>query len=100
MGQKPGMISRFMLRKKKEFFFSFLTLPKGIASHDTFNRGVSAIDPDQFEFYFIEQVAALATIKPKEGVNIDAKTIREAKFGGKKSAIHMVSAWAAENNLV
>ena len=33
-------------------------------------------------------------------IAIDGKTIRGAKSHGKKSAIHMVSAWACENNLV
>jgi len=31
---------------------------------------------------------------------IDGKTIRSAKSHGKKSPIHLVSAWAHENNLV
>jgi predicted transposase YbfD/YdcC len=33
-------------------------------------------------------------------VAIDGKTIRGAKTGGKSSPIHMVSAWASDNNLV
>lgn len=33
-------------------------------------------------------------------VSIDGKTIRGAKGQGKKSPVHMVSAWAGENELV
>jgi len=36
----------------------------------------------------------------KEIINLDGKTICGAKTSGKKSPIHMVSAWAHHNNLV
>ncbi len=42
----------------------------------------------------------LAKLQPKEVIAIDGKTIRGAKASGKKSPVHMVSAWANENNLV
>jgi predicted AAA+ superfamily ATPase len=42
----------------------------------------------------------LAQLKPREIVAIDGKTIRGAKASGKKSPVHMVSAWANDNNLV
>lgn len=38
---------------KKEFFESFLELPNGIPSHDTFNRVFSAIDPMAFVDAFL-----------------------------------------------
>ncbi len=58
---------------KEDFLNKFLELPNGIPSKVTINRVFSAID---------------------------GKTIRGAKSHGKKSPIHMVSAWACENNLV
>ncbi|NOZ34485.1 MAG: ISAs1 family transposase, partial [Chlorobi bacterium] len=33
-------------------------------------------------------------------IAIDGKTLRGAKSKGKKSPVHMVSAWANQNNLV
>src|SRR5690606_9226214 len=39
-------------------------------------------------------------LAPGQVIAIDGKTIRGAKAGGKKPPIHMVSAWACENNLV
>lgn len=87
-------------RAKIDFLRSFLDLPNGIPSHDTFNRVFSAIDSEQFETCFIEWVSSLAEMAPGQVIAIDGKTIRGAKSKGKKSPIHMVSAWACENNLV
>ena len=85
---------------KEDFLRSFLDLPNGIPSHDTFNRVFSNIDSDQFEDCFIQWVSVLAQLQPKEVIGIDGKTIRGAKANGKKSPVHMVSVWANDNNLV
>lgn len=86
--------------EKEDFLGSFLDLPNGIPSHDTFNRVFSAIDSNQFETCFTEWVLSFTTLLDKEVVAIDGKTIRGAKSNGKKSPIHMVSAWASANNVV
>jgi predicted transposase YbfD/YdcC len=85
---------------KEKFLHSFLDLPNGIPSHDTFNRVFSNIDSNEFEACFIEWVSELAQLQPREIIAIDGKTIKGAKAGGKKSPVHMVSAWACDNNLV
>ena len=85
--------------EKEEFLRTFLDLPNGIASHDTFNRVFSAINPKQFEACFTEWIKELANLSDKEVVAIDGKTIRGAKSKGKKSPYHIVSAWACQNNL-
>jgi hypothetical protein len=38
---------------KKEWLSSFLSLPNGIPSHDTFNRFYAALDPQEFESAFL-----------------------------------------------
>ena len=85
---------------KEDFLRSFLDLPNGIPSHDTFNRVFSNIDSGEFEQCFIQWVSTLLKLQPKEIIAIDGKTIRGAKSNGKKSPVHMVSAWASEQNLV
>lgn len=85
---------------KEDFLRSFLELPNGIPSHDTFNRVFSSIDNQQFENCFIQWVNSLAGIMKGQVVAIDGKTMRGAKSHGKKSPIHLVSAWASENNMV
>ncbi len=55
------------------------------------------LDPDAFEACFIAWTAAVAT-SIKGVVAIDGKTIRRSfDTGSKKAAVHMVSAWAADN---
>ena len=85
---------------RKDFLRTFLDLPHGIPSDDTFNRVFSSIDSEQFEACFMEWVGHLVNLTGGEVVPIDGKTIRGAKSNGKKSPFHMVSAWATNNNLV
>jgi predicted transposase YbfD/YdcC len=85
---------------KEDFLRKFLKLENGIPSKDTINRLFSAIDSNQFENSFIEWVNSISQITKGQVIAIDGKTIRGAKSKGKKSPVHMVSAWANENNLV
>ena len=85
---------------KEEFLRKFLKLENGIPSEDTINRVFSAIDSNQFEERFIKWVNSLSEITKGQVIAIDGKTLPGAKSNGKKSPVHMVSAWANENNLV
>ena len=87
-------------KSKETFLKKFLELPNGIPSKDTINRAFSAIDSEQFESCFVDWVNSIADLSKGQIIAIDGKTIRGAKSYGKKSPIHMVSAWACENNLV
>ena len=86
---------------KKDWFAAFLELPNGIPSHDTFNRVFSLINPDEFQRCFSGWIRAAVELTQGQVVAFDGKTLRrshDAKSG--KSAIHMVSAWAAADHLV
>src|SRR5664280_159287 len=90
---------------KYAWFKSFLTLPSGIPSHDTFNRVFSALDPEELEKGFVAWVSSIAKLTAGEVVAIDGKTLRGAqepskKGADKKAIVHMVSAWANTNGLV
>jgi len=87
-------------KSKEDFLKGFLDLPNGIPSEDTINRVFSSIDSTQFEMCFIEWVNSIADLSKGQIIAIDGKTIRGAKSHGKKSPVHMVSAWACETNLV
>jgi predicted transposase YbfD/YdcC len=80
---------------------TFLELPNGIPSHDTFGRVFGMIDAQQFQVAFWQWVWAVNDIVEGQIVNIDGKCLRgsdDQKLG--KRAIYMVSAWAAENEIV
>lgn len=87
-------------RTKEEFFKKFIPLENGIPSKDTINRVFSSIDSNSFESCFIEWVNTITTLKPGQVIAIDGKNLRGAKSEGKKSPVHMVSAWANDNNIV
>lgn len=88
-------------RIKEKWFRTFLELPHGIPSHDTFGRVFSKICPEEFEKCFLDWVrAAFHDIAPQV-VAVDGKTLRHSyDRSSNKSAIHMVSAWATESRLV
>jgi predicted transposase YbfD/YdcC len=88
-------------RSKLAWLSTFLDLPNGIPSHDTFRRVFMLIDPDAFEAGFVAWVGALAAGFQREVVAIDGKTIRRSfDHGREQSALHVVSAWASEQGLV
>lgn len=86
---------------KAAWFATFLALPHGIPSHDTFNRVFAALDPEQFRTGFAAWMQAVAQVVPAQVIALDGKTVRGShdRAHGKR-AIHMVSAWASANRLV
>lgn len=84
---------------KKDWLSTFLVLPNGIPSHDTFNRLFGNLCPEQFEKCFGDWVNSISDLIIGQLISIDGKTIRGAKING-RSPIHMVSAWSSENDLV
>jgi predicted transposase YbfD/YdcC len=87
-------------KAKKSWLKSFLQLPHGIPSHDTFNRVFQALDPLELENSFMGWVGSLAQPTAGEVVAIDGKSLRGTRAADGKSIVHMVSAWANTNNLV
>ncbi|WP_165481496.1 ISAs1 family transposase [Legionella erythra] len=86
---------------KKDWLETFLNLPNGIPSHDTFRRFYSILDAKEFELCFMSWIATLIEKHQGEIIAIDGKTSRRSvdKNRGLK-ALHLVSAWASENGLV
>jgi predicted transposase YbfD/YdcC len=88
-------------RSKLKWFKTFLALPNGIPSHDTFGRVFARLDPNAFEACFTAWVADMATASKGRLVAIDGKAIRRSldRANG-QAAIHMVSAWCRANHMV
>lgn len=90
-------------KRKEPFLRTFLSLPNGIPSHDTFNRVFKFMDRDAFgECLYTwsrELLRFLGENMPQ--LNLDGKVLRgTARAGAKKSGICIVSAWVAEQQLV
>lgn len=87
--------------KKIDWFKTFLELPNGIPSHDTFGRVFAAINPEEFQAAFMGWVQAINELTQGQVIAIDGKQLRGSQDGELgKNAIYMVSAWATENQLV
>lgn len=86
---------------KREWFDTFLALPSGIPSHDTFGRLFAALDPDQFQHCFLTWVQSAVTMTDGAVIACDGTTVRRAhdRDAG-KAAVHMVSAWASAHRLL
>src|SRR3954452_12748104 len=87
-------------RSKQAWLKTFLALPNGIPSHDTFRRVFMLIDPDAFEACFTRRAQELADGMEREVVAMDGKTVRRS--GSRRhqhGPLHLVSAWASGRGL-
>jgi predicted transposase YbfD/YdcC len=85
---------------KKDWFATFLELPNGIPSHDTFNRVFAALDPVAFQECFASWMNAVCGRLGLKHLQIDGKSLRGSR--GRKDklgCLHTVSVWAAQAGL-
>lgn len=86
---------------KQDWLKTWLELPNGIPSPDTFSRVLARIKPTELQKCFMGWMSAVAEVTEGELLNIDGKTLRGAKeAGNSRSLIHMVSVWSASQHLV
>jgi len=88
-------------KAKKEWLESFLELPNGIPSHDTFSRVFARIEPKQFQDCFLNWVEALTEKLGVKVIALDGKTLKQSyDRNQKQKALHIVSAWSSSHQLV
>src|SRR3954470_5729670 len=86
---------------KQDWLKTFLGLPNGIPSHDTFRRLFERLDPGEFQKGFLSWIEALHEATERQVIAIDGKSLRRSFDRAKgKSALHMVHAWATANHLL
>ena len=86
---------------KEDWFASFLALPNGIPSHDTFNRVFGLLKPQEFSDCFMYWTQGLRRTLSREVVAVDGKCVRRSYDQAQgRGPIHLVNAWALENRLV
>jgi predicted transposase YbfD/YdcC len=83
---------------RQEWLKTFLELPGGIPSPDTFRRVISSLNPSAFIEAFLEWIKAVKDVIPTL-VCIDGKTLRSAaKYSD--SPLHIVNAWCEDNHMI
>jgi predicted transposase YbfD/YdcC len=88
-------------RTKEAWLHTFLALPGGIPSHDTFGRVFARLNPTEFQRCFVAWVQALLAEGCGQVVAVDGKTLRRsADRAHGREAVHLVSAWATASQLV
>ncbi len=86
---------------KQQWLEEFLELPNGIPSDDTFRRVFEFINPEELNRCFLRWIETLVTKMGGEIIPIDGKTIRGSYDRNQGvAALHVISAWASEQNLV
>jgi len=83
---------------KHDWLKTFLEIPNGIPSHDTFGNIFSVLSSTEFEECFLSWIQSVCIVTSGQVIAIDGKRMRRSHDkSSNKSAIHMVSAWASEN---
>jgi predicted transposase YbfD/YdcC len=87
-------------KAKQSWLETFLDLPCGIPTHDTFGRVLGAIDPQELENCFLQWIKNITEKLDIKLIHIDGKEHngsydREDKL----KSLHSVSAWSSEYGL-
>src|SRR5436190_22300413 len=81
------------------FFRTFLELPHGIPSHDTFNRVFATVKPAALQQVLLPWLLQRRGL-PGEWVHLDGKAMRHTRRPSTGlGALHVVSAWAGQAGL-
>jgi predicted transposase YbfD/YdcC len=86
---------------KYEWLKSFLELPNGIPSHDTFSLVFARIEAQQFQECFLSWVNAIVGELELNVIAIDGKTLKQSyDRNDQQKALHLVTAWSSSHQLV
>src|SRR3954453_5166107 len=81
------------------FFRTFLELPNGIPSHDTFNRVFTLVKPGTLQGVLLPWLLQRRGL-PGDWIHLDGKAMRHTRRASKGlGALHVVSAWAGKTGL-
>jgi predicted transposase YbfD/YdcC len=87
-------------KKRLTWLKTFLALPNGAPSHDTFERVFARLNPEAFQSCFRRWMQALAEHLDIRHIALDGKTLRgSGRSAADLGPLHLVSAWATQNHL-
>jgi len=88
-------------RAREDWLKTFLELPHGIPSDDTFRRVLSRLDRTQFAAGLFSWLQAIADVHQQRNIAIDGKTLRRSgRSTTNLKPLHLVTAFASQNSLV
>jgi hypothetical protein len=84
-------------KSKRAWLQTFLALPHGIPSHDTFGRVFARLNPQRFQECFLTWTRAVAQFTHGALVSLDGKTVKASlDRATAASPLHMLSAWCSD----
>jgi predicted transposase YbfD/YdcC len=84
-------------KSKQAWLQTFLALPHGIPSHDTFGRVFARLNPQRFQECFLAWTRAVAQLTQGTLVSLDGKTVKASvDRATATSPLHMLSAWCSD----
>lgn len=87
--------------EKKAWFQTFLTLPAGVPSHDTFNRVLARLNPKAIQRCFVAWVQATFPHLDAQQIALDGKETHHSMDPANDYAnLRLISAWAVEQGIV
>ena len=88
------------MAKRESWLKTFLLLPNGIPSHDTFTRVFAALNPKRFGECVGQWMQAVCQATGLRHVAVDGKAVRSAPRTTFSGCLHLVSAWATEQGVI
>jgi predicted transposase YbfD/YdcC len=87
--------------EKLEWLRTFLSLPNGIPSHDTFNRVFARINPEELRSCFLSWIQATFPDHETHHIALDGKELHHSQDGDNDFAnLRMISAWSVDHGIV
>jgi hypothetical protein len=87
-------------RARLDWLRTFLALPNGVPSQDTFYRLFTRLDPAAFAGCVADWLAGACEATGLRHVAFDGKAVRASTKGTFSGCLHLVSAWAAEGRVI
>jgi predicted transposase YbfD/YdcC len=88
----------FFGKSKRTWLQTFLALPNGIPSHDTFGRLFARLNPQRFQECFLSWTRAVSQLTQGALISLDGKTVKASFHRATASSpLHMLSAWCSDH---